>query len=89
MDHHKYEEVSFSEARTHLAEIANEVAYAGRRTVITRRGEKLIAIVSIEDLEMIEAIEAKIDIEDARKALIDIEENGTVPWEEIKNKLNL
>lgn len=88
MNSHDHQ-VSFSEARTHFAEIANEVAYAGRRTVVTRRGEKLIAIVSIEDLEMIEAIESKIDIEDARKALVDVEENGTIPWEEIRNKLNL
>lgn len=85
----QHEEVSFSDARTHLAEIANEVAYAGRRTVITRRGEKLIAIVSIEDLEMLEAIESKIDLEDARKALADTEKNGVVSWEEIKRDLGL
>jgi prevent-host-death family protein len=82
-------EVSFSEARTHFAEIANEVAYAGKRAVVTRRGQKLIAIISIEDLEALEAIESKIDLEDARKALADTKKNGTVPWEEIKHELEL
>jgi len=88
MNSHDYQ-VSFSEARIHFAEIANEVAYAGRRTVVTRRGEKLIAIVSIEDLEMIEATESKMNIEDARKALIDVEKHGTVAWEEIRRDLDL
>lgn len=82
-----HEEVSFSEARTHLADIANEVAYAGRRAVVTRRGEKLVAIVSIEDLETLEAIESKIDLDDARKALADVKKNGLISWEEIKRDL--
>lgn len=89
MDTPIHEEVSFSEARTHLAEIANEVAYAGRRTIVTRRGQKLIAIISIEDLEALEAIESKIDLEDARKALADTKKNGVVSWEKIKRDLGL
>ncbi len=83
------EEFSFSNARSHLAEIANEVAYAGKRAILTRKGKKLVAIVSIEDLEALEAIEEKIDLEDARKALADVKKNGTVSWESIKRKLDL
>ena len=82
-------EFSFSDARSHLAEIANEVAYAGKRAILTRKGKKLVAIVSIEDLETLEAIEDRIDLEDARKALADAKKNGTVSWESIKKKLNL
>jgi len=82
-------EFSFSDARSHLAEIANEVAYAGKRAILTRKGKKLVAIVSIEDLETLESIEDQIDLEDARKALADAKKNGTVAWETIKKKLNL
>jgi prevent-host-death family protein len=82
-------EVPFSEARTHFAEIANEVAYAGHRTIVTRRGEKLVAIVSIEDLELLEAIEDEMDLEDAKKALADAKKNGTVSLKEVKKKLGL
>lgn len=80
---------SFSEARNHLAEIANEVAYAGKRAIITRKGKKLIAIVSMEDLEALEAIEDRIDLDDARKALADVKEKGTSSWKSIKRKLGL
>ena len=83
------EEISFSDARSNLAEIANKVAYAGKRAVLTRKGKKLIALVSIEDLETLEAIEDRIDLDDAHKALVDVKKNGTVSWASIKKKLNL
>jgi len=83
------EEFSFSDARSHLAEIANEVAYAGKRAILTRKGKKLVAIVSIEDLEALEAIEDRIDLDDARKALIDVKKHGTISWDSIKRKLDL
>jgi prevent-host-death family protein len=83
------EEFSFSDARSHLAEIANEVAYAGKRIVLTRKGKKLVAIISIEDLEILEAIENRIDLDDAKEALIDVKKNGTSSWQSIKQKLDL
>ncbi len=64
-------EFSFSNARSHLTDIANAVAYKGSRAIITRKGKKLFAMVSIEDLEALEAIEDRIDLDDARKALAD------------------
>ncbi len=82
-------EFSFSNARSHLTDIANDVAYAGSRAIITRKGRKLVAIVSIEDLETLEAIENRIDLDDARKALSKAKKNGTVSWESIKKKLKL
>lgn len=80
---------SFSEARNHLAAIANEVIYAGKRAVLTRKGKRVIAIVSIEDLEALQAYENHIDLDDARKALADVKKLGTVSLETIKRKLKL
>lgn len=82
-------EFSFSDARSHLTDIANDVAFRGSRVIITRKGRKLIAIVSIEDLEALEAIEDRIDLDDARKALSDVKKNGSISWESIKKKLDL
>lgn len=53
-------EFSFSDARSHLTDIANDVAFRGSRAIITRKGKKLFAMVSIEDLETLEAIELSI-----------------------------
>ncbi len=81
--------VPFSEARTHLTHIVNEVAYGGERIILTRKGKRLVAIVPLEDLRALEALEDKIDLEDAKKALRDVEKNGAISWEDIKRELDL
>jgi prevent-host-death family protein len=81
--------VPFSEARTHLTDIVNEVAYGGERIILTRKGKQLVAIIPLEDLRALEAIENKIDLEDAKKALRDVEKHGTISWEDTKRELGL
>ena len=81
--------VPFSEARTHLTDIVNEVAYGGERIILTRKGKQLVAIIPLEDLRILEALENKIDLEDAKKALRDIEKYGTISWEDAKRELGL
>ena len=43
--------------------------FGGERICIEKNNKAAVAIVSAEDLEMIEALEDKIDIEEAKKAL--------------------
>ena len=81
--------ISFSEARTHLTDIVNEVAYGRERIILTRKGKQLVAIIPLEDLRTLEAIEDRMDLEDVKKALKDVEKHGTVSWEDIKHKLGL
>ena len=61
--------VSTAEARKKLAEIVNKVAYGKEPIVLTRRGEEIAALISMEELELLQLIEDYIDIEDAKKAL--------------------
>lgn len=42
--------LSTAEARESFAEIVNEAAFGGKRTVITRRGKDVAAIVPINEL---------------------------------------
>jgi prevent-host-death family protein len=42
--------LSTGDARERFAEIVNEAAYADKRTVITRRGKEVAAVVPITDL---------------------------------------
>jgi len=55
--------VSTAEARKNLAEIVNKVAYGKEPVVLTRRGVEIAALISMEELEVLQLIE------DARKAL--------------------
>lgn len=43
---------------------------------------------SLEDLRALEALENKLDLEDAKKAIHDIEKHGTVSWEDTKRELS-
>lgn len=78
--------MSISKIRDNLADALNRVAYGGERVVLTRRAKGVAALVSIEDLELLETLETKADILAARKAL---KEKGGVSLEEIKKRLRM
>lgn len=61
--------VTTGEARKKLADLVNRVAYGHESIILTRRGEEVAALVSMEELKLLRQIEDVIDIEDARKAL--------------------
>ncbi len=49
-------EIPVTQARAELAELVNRVAYSGERVVLTRHGRPLAALVSSDDLELLEAL---------------------------------
>lgn len=80
------EGVAISQARDNLAELINEVLYQGDRICLIRRGKPVGALVSIEDLAILEELEKKIDIAEARKAL---KKGEFVSWKKFKKQLGL
>jgi mRNA interferase RelE/StbE len=64
----------------------NRVRYQGERVVVERRGKGVAALVPVEDLELLQALEDRIDLAAARKAL---REPGRIPWEKVKQDLGL
>lgn len=50
-------EISVGELRIHLADVLNEVAYTGTRTVITRAGKRIAAVVPVDEADMLEEAE--------------------------------
>ncbi len=82
--------IGASEARDSFPEVINRAAYGGERVVIERRGKELAAVISIEDLRLLERLiekeEDRIDLEESRKALADEER---VSWREIKQSRGL
>jgi len=61
--------ISTADARKNFADIVNKVAYGKEPIVFTRRGQEIAALVSIDELELLQQLEDRIDIEDAKKAL--------------------
>ena len=81
--------VPLHEARRTLADVVNRVAYAKERISLGRRGRAVAAIVPVEDLELLEKLEDRIDIEAARKALAQARGKKLIPWNKIKARLGL
>lgn len=79
--------INTSQARIDLAEIANRVQYRHERVVLTKYNKAVAAIVSVEDLRLIEMIEDRMDLEDAKKVLADSGER--IPFDEIRRRLDL
>jgi prevent-host-death family protein len=76
-------------AREQFADLVNRVAYGHERVRIVRRGRGLVAVVPIEDLALIEALEDELDLEAVRAALADPSNETPVPWEQVRAELNL
>ena len=80
--------ISVSDAREHLSEAVGRVRYTHERVVLTKRDKDVGAIVSIEDLKLLQAIEDQIDMEMARKAIADAGEER-IPLQTLIEKLGL
>jgi len=78
--------LSVSQLRTHISDFISRAAYAGERFAIEKNGKPACAIVSIKDLELIEALEDKIDIKAAKKAR---RRKNSIPWDKAKKQLGI
>ena len=77
--------VPISEARDHLADLGNRVALRGARFVVERRGKNLFALVPVEDLEVLERLEDRMDLEVIRERL----DEPSTPFDKVKKELGL
>ena len=75
-----------STLRQGISDALNTVAYTGERIRIRRHGKLVAVLVSVEDAAMLDAIEARLDVAEAKKAL---KEKGSLPWAEVKKRLGL
>jgi prevent-host-death family protein len=77
--------ITTADARKNFADIVNTVAYGKEPVVLTRRGQEIAALISIEELQLLQRIEDHIDIEDAKKALEEPGENISADefWKEL------
>jgi prevent-host-death family protein len=72
-------QISISDARYHLAELVEQVAYDKETVEITRRGKVLAVLVSPEDRELISRIEEEADLRCVQEGRADVKKKGAVP----------
>ncbi len=78
--------LSISKLRTNISDIVNRVVYQNERVAIERNGKPACAIISMADLELLEALEDKFDLAEAHEA---IKRNEFKDWEKAKDALGL
>lgn len=79
--------LSMTDARLSFSEMANKVIYGGERIYVKKNGKVAFALVSIEDVELLEMLEDKADADAMRKALK--ESGGSLSWRQAKKELGL
>lgn len=75
-----------SRARLDFGDLLNRAAYGKERIVLTRRGRALVAVIPLEDLERLRAMEDLRDAEILREALADPER---LPYDQVRRELDL
>ena len=78
--------LSVSEARADFADTLRRVADRGERVRLSRSGKDVAAMVPIADLELLEALEDRADLEAVREAL---KSSRRIPYGELRKKLGL
>ena len=82
---------NISEARDEFPELVNRAAYANERTIVSRRGKDLAAVISIADLHMLERLaqeeQDRGDVKEARAALREAAKQGTRPLRDLMREL--
>lgn len=78
--------MSTTRARGELSDVINRVVYQGERIVLERRGRDVVALVPLEDLRLLEDLEDRMDLEEAKRRL---KEPGRTSWKEVKRRLGL
>jgi PHD/YefM family antitoxin component YafN of YafNO toxin-antitoxin module len=78
-----------TQVRGEMSETINVVAFGGKRIVLHRHGKDVAAVVSLDDLEILDKLDKDQELTSALNALIEAREQGTVSWEKVWKDLGL
>jgi prevent-host-death family protein len=79
--------MSIVQARNEFATLVNRAAFGKERLLLSRHGKPVVALVPIEDVELIERLQDEMDIADAVEARNEAARAGTKSLDELKKEL--
>lgn len=79
--------INTADAKEEFSELINRVAHNKERIILTRRGKDVAAIIPIDDLMQLVAMQSKTDLNEATDALKEARQAGTITIEELLKKL--
>ena len=83
--------LAVDKAQENFSDTLKHVAEKGERIVLHRGGKNVAALVSVEDLALLEELEDRFDVEDFRAAKEEWEREGrqTTPLDEVVKQLGV
>ena len=80
-----------AEARERFDELLKRAVKGKERVILTRGGKAVAALVPIEDVEFLKAVEDWLDADEFRRAMEELEGGGepAIPLEEVIRKLGI
>ena len=84
-------EITLSDARARLADVVDAARVGHDPVYLTRRGQRVAALIDADDLDrLIAAAQDLVDIEAAKAARWEIAGGeAAIPWEQVKADLGL
>ena len=84
-------QLTATEARYSFSETLNTVRYNKERIILHRKGKAFAALVPVEDLELLEALEDREDAKTLKKAIAEAHRTGDkgVPLRQVGKRLGL
>ena len=76
-------------ARNEFSTVLNRAAFGKERVILERRGKAIAAVVPMEDVELLRALEDRADLADAIAAEREALEKGTTSLADLKRDLAL
>lgn len=81
--------ISTSEVQENLGDLLERVGTEKERVTVAHLGQPFAVLVPLEDAQLLEDIEDRLDLEEARSALVEAQGEETIPWETLKAQLGL
>jgi prevent-host-death family protein len=78
-----------SKAREEFADTINRVSFGKERVILRRRGKEIAAVVPIDDLHLLEELEDRIDLADARASLAETKKKGAKSLDKVLKEIGL
>jgi len=80
--------INITDIRKELSQTLKKVSSKGDRIVLHRRGKDVAALISMEDLTLLEALEDQLDAEEVKRRLEDPKE-VPLSYEKARKELGL
>jgi len=78
--------ITAKEARRTFSDVLARAAYGKERVTVTRNGKPFAVVVPVEDAAALDALEERIDLQDARRRM---KERGHVTLAKLRKDLGL